>query len=490
MTKKIEKVESQDTLNQEFRPTCLGDIIGQDGVVIPLLNSIVSDRIPNSIILQGEKGLGKTTTGRAYIYTINCENIDKIKAPFVNVKTSTKEEHEKHIEELKKHIRPCGECDTCKEFQKDPQFAGLTEVDAGSEGKVDEVRNLKESLKYTIGNNYKGVLIDEAHNMSDGGNTALLKVVEEPPKHVIFMFATTHPDSILNTIKSRSLILKFKGVDDELIEDRLRFICDKKSIDISNDALKAIASSTNGGVRDAIKNLEHATLTCLNRRIELSDLKDIVEVEPEYVSEVMDLMFNGDITSLIQTLKATLSSRKIAIENSHLDYFISKIRTKMYEAKDKSERALLREIYKVFISEKERFMYNVPAGVVIEAAVLEAFDLIEDFKSIENSKSNTLVNNTQTGNINNTLASNDSITFTKTKAFLDIFKLIFDRRTYELSFNNTDLVYVDENNSIYFYVDSIERYNHLKSVLTTSEAQGIKPIINIDGFMIKIKEVN
>lgn len=484
-------IENQEGLNHEFRPTALGDIIGQDNVVEPLLRSIVYRKIRKSIILQGDKGLGKTTTARAFSKTVNCQNLDERIKPLTDRIESNPGIYIS-LEELKEVVRPCGECAACTEFVKNPEFAGVTEFDAGSEGKVDDVRNLKNSLTYSGNFKYKVALIDEAHNMSDGGNTALLKIVEEPPKHVIFMFATTHPDSILDTIKSRSMSLKFNGVDDDLIETRLRQICEQKEIKISNEALKLISSSTEGGVRDAISNLEHAYLKCIGRTIEVSDLGDIVELEPEYIDEVLTLMFNGTIDEVISALNKAFSNRKLSIENSHLDFFITKIRNKMYNATSKAERTLLREIYKVFVSGKERFMYKVNARTVIETAVLEAFDLIEDYESSsaqEEALTRTQHPAVDTGN-NSVKVANDSLLITKAELFKNVFNLMFKDREdiCSIVFDNVDLVYEEEKDSLCFYIpNSQQRDAQIKNILKSDLAQSIKTITGFKGFMVKMK---
>lgn len=465
-------LDASDTLNKEFRPDSLGEVIGQDAVIEVLLNSILYNEIPNSIMLQGPKGTGKTSTAKAYAKTLNCENVKFAIAPFISlIKQDSKTVI--NIEELKKVLRPCNHCLACEAFNKAPEYAGVIELDAGSQGKIGEVRDLKEKIRYSGDFDYKVVIIDEAHNMSNEGNTALLKTIEEPPKGVIFIFATTHPDDILPTIKSRSMKLKFNGVEDDLIENHLRYIASKKDIDISEKALKVLASTTDGGVRDAIKNLGHLSLKCKGRVIEVADLEDVVEIEPEYVDIIIDLMFNGTIDNLLSTLNKTFSSRKLSVENYHLDYFISKIRSKMYSAKTKEERKMLMDVYKIFISEKERFMYNVNPKTVIETAVIESFGLIEDFRGVDTSKSLEI--------------KNDSIVVTKAEIFANVFKLMFDQNVCNIMFEDTDIIYEEEKDSLCFYMPNLERSRQAKQILKTDLAQSIKSIAGFKGFMVKIK---
>ena len=477
--------QDSDNFNKEYRPDCLGDVIGQESVIEILLNSILYNQIPNSTLLSGEKGTGKTSTARAYAKTINCQNLDEAMEP---LRAIIKENPDAYIslEDKKKIIRPCGECLACKEFKKNSQFAGVIELDAGSEGKIEEVRNLKEELRYTGNFKYKVAIIDESHNMSTGGNTALLKIIEEPPKHVIFMFATTHPDNMLPTIKSRSMILKFNGVDDRDIEDRLNFIANKENIKIEDNALKAIASSTNGGVRDAIKNLEQVSLKCKGRTITVNDLFGIVDTEPEYVNKLIGLMFNGTIDSLLLGLKDTFSNRKISIENNHLDYFISKIRDMMYTFISKDERVMMRDVYKIFISGKERFMYNVSATTVLETCILEAFDLIEECKNKQSIKNHNENTNTSVNNPNNSLGE-AQLSISKIDIFTKIFKLIFPTDTCNTVFNGVDMAYIESKNSICFFVPNEEIGTQIKEILKTDLAQGIKSIISVNGFLLKFK---
>lgn len=499
-TNKKQNIEqNQDSLNQEFRPDSLGEVIGQEPVIETLINSILYSNIPNSIIAQGSKGTGKTSTARAYAKTLNCENVQEAIKPYIEmIKTNPKANIS--FEELKNAVKPCNSCPACESFNKSPLYAGVTEIDAGSEGKIDEVRELKTSLNYSGGFKYRVVIIDEAHNMSEGGKTALLKVIEEPPKNVVFIFATTHPDDLLPTIKSRSIILKFNGVDDDLIEKHLERIAYKKQIDISKKALKALASSTEGGVRDAIKNLQHASLKCKRRTIEVQDLQDIIDIEPEYIDEVMDLMFNGNIEDLISKLNKTFSSRKLSIENIHLDYFISKIRNRLYSSTNQEERRLLTSVYKVFVGEKERFMYNVSPRIAIETAVLESFDLISNANILELKKSTVskkesvtkTIQKQDAENINNNTESinnmpSDCMVVSKKELFINMFKLIFNEKAQEIVFSSSEIEYNLEKDAICFYVKTKEEAEAIKKVLKTELAQRMKMIAQFKGFVVKIK---
>lgn len=488
-----EEVENNDTLNKEFRPSHLGELIGQDSVVEFLINSIVYHEIPNSIILQGPKGTGKTSTANALSKTINCKNLPNILKP---IKDSIKENPDIEItlEELKEKVKPCNECDACIAYNTAPEYAGVIEIDAGSEGKIEEIRNVKEKVRYTGDCKYKVVIIDEAHNMSKEGKTSLLKIIEEPPKNVLFVFATTHPDDLLPTIKSRSIMLKFNGVEDDIIKARLRDICTKKGISISEEALDCLSSTTDGGVRDAIKNLQHASTKCKRRTIEVKDLQDILDIEPEYVDIVLNTMFNDSISDLLVCLKDTFSSRKLSIENTHLDFFIAKLRGKMYASTDRAERAMLREVYKVFVGEKERFMYNVTARVAIETAVLESFDLIENFKLSKMNAStptavaanNTAQNVVVAASIEPTV-SNDSILVKKADIFANVFKMMFDENSCNILFNGTTIEYIEEKDSLCFTMPTDSLTEKAKFILKTDLAQSIKSIAGFTGFLVKNK---
>lgn len=492
---KQNQLENNDTLNQEFRPSSLGEVIGQDSVIEVLLNSILYNEIPNSLILQGQKGTGKTSTAKAFTKTLNCKELPNTLKPFLDI-LAKNPKASIPLDELKAKIQPCNECDACKAYNIAPEYAGVIEIDAGSEGKIEEVRNIKEKVRYTGDCKYKVVIIDEAHNMSDGGKTALLKIIEEPPKNVLFIFATTHPDNLLPTIKSRSIMLKFNGVEDNLIKARLREICSKKDILVSEQALEYLSSTTDGGVRDAIKNLQHASLKCKRRTIEVTDLEDILDIEPEYIDVILNLMFDGNISDLLVSLKDTFSSRKISIENVHLDFFIAKLRKKMYAATDKAERAMLRDVYKVFVGEKERFMYNVTARVAIETAVLESFDLIEDFKMNQNSNvSNPTfveVPMSPTENIDTIFYSeptidSDSLLIKKADIFTNVFKIMFDDESCNIMFNGTSIEYIEEKDSLCFYMPTDELVEKAKFILKTDLAQSIKGVAGFRGFMVKTK---
>ena len=194
-------------------------------------------------------------------------------------------------------------------------------------------------------------------------------------------------------------------------------------------------------------------------------------------------MFNGEISELLTNLRETFASRKISVENVHLDFFIAKIREKMYTATDKDERAMLRDVYKAFVSEKERFMYNVTARVAIETALLEGFDLVEDFKvKTSMAPTNTIVNASP-------VIPSDSFVANKVELFTNVFKLMFEESICNIMFNGTRIEYIKNKDSLCFYMATPELVNQAKIILKDPVSQNIKSIAGFTGFLVNLNNM-
>ena len=219
-------------LARKYRPQKFADLIGQASISKTLQNAIAMNKVYPALIFSGQKGVGKTSSARILAKALNCE-----KGPA---------------------IEPCNQCQTCAEITED-NSADYMEIDGASNNGVNEVRSLRETVKYRpLKNRFRIVVIDEVHMLSNAAWNALLKTIEEPPEHTIFIMATTDFHKIPATIVSRCQHFEFKRIPFEVIKQVLKDICQKEAIKISDYALYLIAKSAEGSLRDAKKILDQA----------------------------------------------------------------------------------------------------------------------------------------------------------------------------------------------------------------------------------------
>ena len=214
------------SLYRKYRPTRFEDVIGQEHITRALKNQIISDKISHAYLFTGSRGIGKTSIARIFAKAVNCEN---------NVNGS-----------------PCGNCPTCKRLESENDI-NIIEIDAASNNRVDDVRDLREKVKFMpAGAKYKVYIIDEVHMLTDSAFNALLKTLEEPPQHIIFILATTEVHKLPQTILSRCTRFDFRLVSTETLTKHLEDIFDKEGIKYESDALRAIAIAGEGSVRDTL----------------------------------------------------------------------------------------------------------------------------------------------------------------------------------------------------------------------------------------------
>ena len=217
---------------RKWRPKSFSDMVGQEHIAKTLQNAIEGDRLHRAFLFTGTRGVGKTTSARILARTLNCKGGDP--------------------------LHPCGECDSCKDIDGGNPMDVL-EIDAASNTGVDNIRDVLERVQYppVIGK-YKVFIIDEVHMLSTGAFNALLKTLEEPPEHVIFIFATTEVNKVPQTILSRVQRFDFKRLTMDQIRGRLRFICEQEGINATDEALDIFAEKADGSMRDGLTYFDQA----------------------------------------------------------------------------------------------------------------------------------------------------------------------------------------------------------------------------------------
>jgi DNA polymerase-3 subunit gamma/tau len=235
-------------LYRTYRPKDFDEVAGQEHITKTFKNALLNNKLAHAYLFSGPRGTGKTSVAKIIAKAVNCEH-----APVAN---------------------PCNTCDICMGINNNT-INDVLEIDAASNNGVDEIRELRDKVKYLPGvGKYKVYIIDEVHMLSISAFNALLKTLEEPPKHVIFILATTEPHKIPATIHSRCQRFDFRGICIADMLEKLNEIADKESIDIEDDALHLIAESAEGGMRDAISLLDQV-VSYTNEKVSLEDVHAI-----------------------------------------------------------------------------------------------------------------------------------------------------------------------------------------------------------------------
>jgi len=218
-------------LYRKYRPSIFADVIGQEHVTTPLSNALESGKIHHAYLFSGPRGCGKTSSARIMARSLNCE-----KGPTPN---------------------PCGICQSCKDLVANgPGSLDVIELDAATHGLVDDARDLRDKAFFApVSSRYKIYIIDEAHQLGPGAANALLKVVEEPPAHVLFIFATTEPDKLISTIRSRTHHYPFRLVPPAILNSYLEKICALEGIKVAKGVISLVVRASGGSVRDSLSIL-------------------------------------------------------------------------------------------------------------------------------------------------------------------------------------------------------------------------------------------
>ncbi len=256
-------------LARKYRPQYFRDVAGQEHVTRTLLNALQQNRIAHGYIFSGHRGIGKTTIARVLAMALNCQRA--IGSP------------ERPTPE------PCGTCDSCTEIRAG-NAVDVIEIDAATNRGIDEIRELRDAARYRPARDrYKIYILDEAHQITDAAFNALLKTLEEPPEHVVFMMATTQPEDIPQTIRSRSQHFSFHAVKFDEILSELRSIAEKEGVLASEDALALLAEAGDGSMRDALSIMDQAIASAplVDRKpqVDAAEIRELMGSVPNSVFE-------------------------------------------------------------------------------------------------------------------------------------------------------------------------------------------------------------
>ncbi len=273
---------SYQVLARKYRPQKFSDVIGQEHVTRTLKNAIEQGRIAHGYIFSGHRGIGKTTIARILAMALNCQSQDH---PV---------------------LEPCGVCDSCREIRAG-NAVDVIEIDAATNRGIDEIRELREAARYRPARDrFKIYILDEAHQITDAAFNALLKTLEEPPGHIVFMMATTQPEDIPQTIRSRCQNFSFHAVRFDDIVQQLRDIARQEGIEADDNALAMLAEAGDGSMRDALSIMDQAIASC-GTTLSTEIVRGLVgSVPSEVLEDVMDAVARNSSEDVLRMVDRLL----------------------------------------------------------------------------------------------------------------------------------------------------------------------------------------
>ncbi|HAF07605.1 MAG: DNA polymerase III subunit gamma/tau [bacterium] len=264
---------------RKYRPQRFEDVIGQDHIVKVLKNAVKNNRIPHALLFSGPRGVGKTSTARILAMALNCENVEE--------------------------GEPCLKCKSCRDIMEG-RDVDVVEIDGASNRGIDEIRDLRDKAGYVaISAKNKVFIIDEVHMLTKEAFNALLKILEEPPEHVKFIFCTTEPFNVIPTILSRCQRFDFKRLPIVEIVKQLKIICKDQNIEYELEGLNLIAQMADGGMRDALSMLDQIAL--MHKKITYDDVNSIFgRLDTYFFVKLVQKVIEKDLKGIIESFEELL----------------------------------------------------------------------------------------------------------------------------------------------------------------------------------------
>ena len=280
-------------LYRKWRPKTFDDVIGQSHVTETLKNEVKSGRISHAYLFTGSRGTGKTSCAKILSKAINCLN--------------------------PQNGNPCGKCEICESIEQD-NILDIVEIDAASNNGVENIRSMREEVVFSpTKSKYRVYIVDEVHMLSTGAFNAFLKILEEPPPHVVFILATTEIHKLPTTIVSRCQRFDFHRISPDDIAERIKYICEKENIKIDDEAANIISVCADGAMRDALSILDQCANSC-DRNIDENSVRQILGISgTEYLSKIYEYIKSGNAKECIKSIS------KMYIESKSMDRFCKEL---------------------------------------------------------------------------------------------------------------------------------------------------------------------
>lgn len=328
-------------LYRKYRPDSFNQILGQDYTISILKNAILNDKIAHAYIFNGPRGTGKTSTAKVFAKVINCENPENGEA--------------------------CGKCNSCLNIKNNPD---IIEIDAASNNGVDEIRELINNIKIApTYSKYKVYIIDEVHMMTQSAFNALLLTLEEPPKHVVFILATTNIESVPITILSRCQKFDFKKISNKVLEKQILNICEKEKIKITEEAVQEIAYLSEGGLRDALSILDQLSSTTNTIDLELI-IHNFGSVPILIIDEIIEALDQNDFQRLRENIEKIMSGNvdyKVFIKKLINELSLKAFESELKNLNIEKIKQIIFDLLKII----NNYNINIDPFILIELSFLE-----------------------------------------------------------------------------------------------------------------------